>query len=157
MGNFEIYRDIILLALGLIGACLSVYNLLDARARRLRKVKVSFKLVYPLFKDDSIDGPLLKVLACNLGYRDVTITDLGIELPKRKTLAFLGETFLSHTDTLFPARLSDGEMAERHYICSGLNEGLKAGGISSPVKIKPFAVDTTGKRHYGKRKKWPHT
>ena len=96
MGNFEIYTDIILLALGLIGACLSVYNLLDARARRLRKVKVSFKLVYPLFKDDSIDGPLLKVLACNLGYRDVTITDLKLRafnlthsLPRKSSSSIL--------------------------------------------------------------------
>lgn len=158
MTAFEIYRDLILLTLGLIGTGLSVYNLIEARGRGLRRVRVYTETAMHTFTNGEIGDPFLKVVASNLGHRDVTISNLGIEITGGQTLALLDQdTFYGDRDTPIPTRLSDGEMAHRYYPYSWISSALWNGGIKKRTKIKPFVVDTAGQRHYGKAMSWDPT
>lgn len=47
MTNFEISRDVILLALGLFGTGLSIFNYVDAKAKDRRQLKVTLSSAIP--------------------------------------------------------------------------------------------------------------
>lgn len=125
-----------------------------AEHRRERRAQTAMHT----FTNGEIGDPFLKVIASNLGHRDVTISNLGIEIGGGQTLALLDQdTFYGDKDTPIPTRLSDGEMAHRYYPYSWISSALWNGGVKRRTKIKPFVVDTAGQRHYGKAMTWDPT
>lgn len=155
MTNFEIFRDLVLLFLGAFGAGLSIYNLAELRGRGVRRVRVFTETAMHTYHNGDIGPAFLKVTASNAGHRDVTLSNLGLEIPGKKTIALLeSNTFLGDPDTRMPAKLSDGDLAYRYYSYSGISHALRTAGLKGRVSIRPFVVDTAGERHYGKKFNW---
>lgn len=155
MTGFEITRDIVLLTLGAVGTILSLYNFWELRGRGLRHVRVTFGTAIPTYDNGQLGESFVSITAANTGHRDVTITNLGIELPKKKTLALLSsDNFPGIADTPVPIKLSDGEIACRYYPYESVNYAFNDYGIFSRKWIKPFAVDSSGRRHYGTKICW---
>lgn len=148
MTNFEIARDLVLLGLGITGTLLSIYNFVDARRRSSRRLQLSIKTVMPAYHNGKVGDPLFQVTVTNTGHRNVTVTNLGIELPGKRTLAKL-QQYPGFVDTATPSTLSDGEIATRHFGYRDLGEAIRTSNLTHKLKIKPFAVDSAGARHYG--------
>ena len=150
MMSFEISRDLLLLTLGVIGTSLSIYNLLESRGRGLRCVRVFIETAMHTYDNGEIGPPFLKVVATNSGHRDVTISNLGLEVPGKRVLATLNrDAFIGVPDTRTPTKLADGDLAHRFYEYAAISRACRDDGLSGKVKIRPFVVDTAGKRHYG--------
>lgn len=155
MTKFEIIRDLVLLSLGVVGTGLSLYNLFELRGRGMRRVRVFSETAMHTFDNGEIGPPFLKVIAANSGHRDVTVSNLGLEIPGKRVIATLQpDAFWGDPDTKTPVKLADGDLAHRYYAYSGISAACRNAGLNGKVKIKPFVVDTAGKRHYGKVMKW---
>lgn len=150
MTTFEIVRDLVLLVLGGTGAALSIYNFVDIRRRSSRRLKVSFMTNMP-FYEGKVGDPILKVTVTNLGQRNVTVTNLGIELPEKRTLATLHSGCPGFADSPMPATLADGEIAYRYFAYADLSKTIRNSDLPSKVDLKSFAVDSAGDRHYGEK------
>ncbi|WP_157617088.1 hypothetical protein [Thioclava pacifica] len=148
MSALEIARNVLPLLLGTIGTVLSIYNFLDARRKSARNLQLSINSAVPAYHDGHVGDPLFQVTATNTGHRNVTVTNLGLELPGNRTLALM-RSYPGFADTATPTTLSDGEIATRHFGYRDLAEAIRTTDLPAKVRIKPFAVDSAGKRHYG--------
>ncbi|MGI3167556.1 hypothetical protein ACRARG_00280 [Pseudooceanicola sp. C21-150M6] len=155
MTGFEIGRDLVLLALGVIGTGLSIYNLLESRGRGIRRVRVFAETAMHTYDNGEIGPPFLKVVAANSGHRDVTISNIGLEIPGKRVIATLNpDAFSGVPDTRTPTKLADGDLAHRFYEYTAISQACRDAGLQGKVSIHPFVVDTAGMRHYGKKLKW---
>ncbi|WP_158964497.1 hypothetical protein [Chachezhania sediminis] len=148
MSYVEMVRNVLPLLLGTIGTVLSIYNFVDARRKTARNLQLSINTALPTYHDGHIGEPLFQVTATNTGHRNVTVTNLGLELPGNRVLALM-QPYPGFVDTATPTTLSDGEIATRHFGYRDLAKAIRTSDLPSKVKIKPFAVDSAGKRHYG--------
>lgn len=154
MELFEPVRDLILLGVGMIGAVLGIINYLELRGRTRRRIKVRIEYAVPFYLEGKLGNQYLKVIATNIGHRDVTITNLGLELPKKRTLAYLqGDAFPTDPDTRMPVTLGDGEIAFKYYPSTEFSRGLVTKSLHLNSKVFPYADDSSGRRHYGKSKR----
>ncbi|WP_322887000.1 hypothetical protein U8C36_12200 [Sinorhizobium medicae] len=143
MTTFEIVRDAVLLAISVFGAGLSVFNYWEAKQKDRRQIKVVMSTIAPVY-GSSIGPAHAKIEATNIGYRDVTVSSLYIELSNGTTLANLDFGFPGLADTHLPMRLTDGETAHRSYSYAGIGEALLSSGRTSKQKIFPVCVDSSG-------------
>lgn len=151
MTTFQIVRDLVLLFLGGTGTVLSIYNFVDIRRRSSRKLQVSFNTVMLTYPGHGLGDPIFQVTATNLGQRNVTVTNLGIELPERRTLANLHAGYPGLDDTPTPTTLADGEIAFRYFSYADIANAIRSNKLPSKIKLKAFAVDSAGSRHYGSK------
>lgn len=151
MTTFEITRDLILLGLALFGAGLSVFNFFHARERERRKVRVCMNTVTPAYDDGTVGRPHARIEATNIGHRDVTVTNIYIELPNGgKMFAMTRDGLPGVRDTALPITLSDGDVAYFHAAYVDLAEALLSSGRDESLPLTPVAEDTSGGIHRGK-------
>lgn len=151
MNNFEIARDVILLALGLFGTGLSIFNYVDARAKNKRQIKVTLSTAMPAYGDGTVGLTYAKVEATNIGHRDVVITSLFLESSEggRLTTFEIG-VFPGIPDTRLPIVLTDGHTAHRFYAYRDIGEVLRNSRRNGKQKITPVCEDSSGGIHRGK-------
>jgi hypothetical protein len=146
--DFEIARDVVLLALGATGTILSIYNFVESRRRNSRRLQLSIQTTIPTYHSGELGAPLFQVTVTNTGQRNVTVTNLGLELPNKTTLA-ITEPYPGFEDTPTPRTLSDGEIATRYFGYHDLSQAIRSSRLDNKARIRPFAVDSAGTRHYG--------
>jgi len=128
---------------------LSIYNFFDIRKRSERRLQVSLQTVTLSSYEGILTEPVFRVAVTNLGQRNVTVTNLGLELPEGRTLATLHNGYRGLDDTVTPKTLADGEIAYRHLSYEDVAGAIQTSDLPLTVKLKPFAVDSAENRHYG--------
>lgn len=150
MSTFEIARDVILLALALFGAGLSVFNYFQAKGRDRRKLLVKLSTAVPTFDDGRIGRPYARVEVTNIGHRAVTVSNLYIEVPNGGRMFPMDDHGLAGIpDTQLPVTLGDGDTAYRHYAYTEIAQALEASDRPGNVTLTPVADDTAGGVHRG--------
>lgn len=150
MTNFEVARDVILLALGLFGTGLSIFNFIDAKAKDKRQVRVTRSTAIPTYHDGSMGLTYAKLEATNIGLRDVTVTSLFIETSGGgRMTSFESGVFPGVQDTVLPVLLSDGNSAFRFYAYRDIGEALVRSGRTGKQKLTPVCEDSSGTQHRG--------
>lgn len=134
----------------LYGAVLSTYNVVAQRNEKRHQLRVHLSFgfnVYGTPGGGSTLGPtVLSAEARNPGYRTVTITSVGLQLPNRRQM-FLD---LQSLTPPLPYDLEPG----RNYVAwveeKTVAETLKAEGLSGTVKLRGFYADALGSRFWSK-------
>lgn len=150
MTTFEIVRDLVLLALGLFGAALSIFNYVQAERREKRSVRVVMKTIMPTYFDGSIGAPHIQIEATNVGHRPVAITGISIMTPNGGRLVSMdGSSFPGVPDSALPATLGDGQSAQKTYAYIDVAQALARSGQETKVTLTPVAEDSSGGIHTG--------
>jgi hypothetical protein len=147
---FPELKDVVLFALSLWGAVLSTITWRKNAGRDRRSVSVQ---ALPAFADDYPDGrtgpSFVLIQATNIGHRDVTITNMGFELPDKRWLLVMDMNNIpGHINTQLPATLKDGQIASVGYLFQDLGSDLRRGG-SDKTSLRPFCLDSIGAVHRG--------
>lgn len=150
MTKFEIWRDVVLLAIALFGAGLSLFNYIDARRRDRRSVKVTMSTAIPAFDDGILGATFVRVSVTNTGVRPVNIVSLGLQLRNGSRLGSLAtDQMPGINDSRFPITLVDGEQASIFMMYKDIGRAVSGRGIAK-VEVIPVAEDSTGKLFQGK-------
>lgn len=150
MTKFEIWRDVLLLMLGLFGAGLSLFNYIDARRRDQRSVKVTMSSAIPAFDNGVLGATFIRISVTNTGVRPINIVSLGLQLKNGSRLASLAmDQMPGVNDSRFPVTLVDGEQASVFMMYRDIGLAVSDRGITG-VEVIPVAEDSTGAFYRGK-------
>ncbi|MEO5807883.1 hypothetical protein [Devosia sp.] len=151
MTAFEVIRDLVLLALGVFGAALSIFNYVQADRRERRTMRVAMNTVMPTYFDGTIGNPYVQIEATNTGHRPIAVTTMYILVPGGgKLVSMAGSTFPGVPDTGLPVTLTDGQSATKTYAYIDVARALSKSGRSTMVTLTPVAEDSSGGMHKGK-------
>ena len=138
---------IITLIIAIIGVIVSIYSVWNARQQNKREVKVSLRYGALL-----LARPLPRVIlsAKNTGNKTVTLSSMGLILPRKENNYFIPH----HPDTMglvtFPHDLKDGKNCDVYLEPKNLAEELRLEGFSGKIKVKGFYRDAIGRKYKSK-------
>lgn len=147
------YFSLVALIIAIIGAALGIINFLELKGRAKRRLKVKLEYAIPHYPNGQLGDQFIKIVVTNSGHRDVTVTNIGIELPEKRTLAWMQkDIFPIENDSTIPATISDGEAVFRYFPLIGVQLALKNAEVLESETVRVYADDSVGKRHYGQSK-----
>ena len=134
-----------LVALG--GLSLSLYNTFRLRRQDRRVVKMSMQQK-TIACEGRLGSSFLCLRATNVGYRDVTIEHIQLQVPDGRHLALM-ETGaqVGLEDTPLPATLVDGQSACAYISYGSIGRTLLRGDHPDTVMLTAACVDSVGGRY----------
>jgi hypothetical protein len=143
---------IITLIIAIYGALVSTYSVWGSRQEHKREIKV--ELAYGFMRNSLSEvSPLMLILsALNTGRRTVTLTSMGLILPKKdkKYLVFLQP----ESNVSFPYDLLEGKNCNVWTTTKELAEDLKREGYSGKISLKGYYKDAIGGEYKSKSLKF---
>jgi hypothetical protein len=136
------WQWIITSTIALYAASLTTYNVLAARKRDQRKVKVAVSWGAPTY-GDQLGEPTIFLTASNPGHHPVTLVAAGFNLPNKKQLALLQPD----GTVRLPYELKAGQNCILWITVKEMAERLHSAGCSGKVHIVGFYRDATDKVH----------
>ena len=138
----QYWQWIITSTIALYAASLTTYNVLSARKKDQRKIKVAVSWGAPTYGTE-LGEPTIFVTASNSGHRPVTLVAAGFNLPNRKQLALMEPD----GTVRLPYELKEGQHCILWITVKEISERLRAAGCSGKMKIVGFYRDATDKVH----------
>ncbi|MGA2158668.1 MAG: hypothetical protein ABSG90_05580 [Dehalococcoidia bacterium] len=139
--------QIVIAIVALYGAVISTYNLVIARSKGKRKIKVQLSygyfiagasvVTYPTYSDLSTH---LIVGIVNIGFRPVTVKQLHFTLPKHNEKLMVRRP-QSHVE--LPHEFTEGEACTFWIELGDIVGGIYSLGYEKPMKLAISALDTT--------------
>jgi hypothetical protein len=144
------FKDGALFIVAIYGAVLSTINYWRARQKDRRSIRVVLNTVMPTY-GASLGPPFFCLQAVNMGHRVSLVSVLTLQLPDRRRIwPICSNQVAGMNDTSFPARLAEGEVAQRYISYEDVGNALMAHGIVTKTKLTPICEDTTGGQYAGK-------
>lgn len=138
---------IIALIIATYGAIVSTYSVWNARQQNKREVKVSLNYGLILLHQQL---PRLILSAKNTGNKTVTLSSMGLILPRKKNNLFTP----IRPDTMglvtFPHDLDAGKDCSVYFELKNLAEELRLEGFSGKINLKGYFRDAIGNTYKGK-------
>lgn len=142
---------IITLIIAIYGALLSSYSVWASKQEKKREIKV--QLSYGFHAGPPSVGPMMLIIsALNTGQKRVTLTSMGLILPKKdeKFLTFLRPD----SNVNFPCDLIEGKGCDVWVTTKELAVDLKHEGYSGKVSLKGYYRDAIGGEYRSKSLKF---
>jgi len=143
--------DIIITLIAVYGAILSTYTIWNARKEHKREIRVELAYgfsTHPL----SPKGLLLILTALNTGSKTVTLTSMGLILPRKdkKYCTFLRP----NSNVSFPYDLPEEKNCSVWIDTKELAENLKQEGYSGEINLKGYYGDALSGKYESKQLKF---
>jgi hypothetical protein len=140
---------IITLVIASYGAILSTYSVWSKRKEQKRELKVLLR--YGVVSNSILShrpSTMLFICALNTGKKTVTLTSMGLILPRKDKNYF---TFIRpDSNVSFPHDLLEGKSCDVWTETKKLAENLKQEGFSGKIKLKGYYGDAIGRRYKSK-------
>jgi len=140
---------IITLLIASYGAILSTYSVWSKRKEQKRELKVLLRygvVSNPILSHRPL--PMLFISALNTGKKTVTLTSMGLILPRKDKNYF---TFIRpNSHASFPHDLLEGKSCDVWIETKELAENLEQEGFSGKIKLKGYYGDAIGRRYKSK-------
>ena len=147
--EFSGWDIIITLVIASYGAILSTYSVWSKRKEQRREPKVSLRYgvrLNPILGHRS--PPRLIIRAVNSEKETVTLTSMGLILPRRDNNLF--SPYVPNSDVSFPHDLLGGKNCDVWFETKELAENLKREGFSGKIKLKGYYGDAIGRMYKSK-------
>jgi hypothetical protein len=133
---------IITLLIAIYGALLSTYSVWTARQEHKREIKVELSYGFMRNPLSGVSPPMLLLSASNTGTKTVTLTSMGLILPRKdkKYLIFAQP----ESNVSFPCDLLEGKNCNVWVTTKELAEDLKREGYSGRISLKGYYRDAIG-------------
>lgn len=140
-----ITRENITLLIAMWGAVLATYKIISDYRKNVRSIKV--QLAYGFVTRGNQVGPtILNIQANNIGYRDITLSSVGLILNNESQLLIMDP----QSNVQFPHTLGEGKSCIVWKEQRELAQELKNNGLSGEVKIKGFYRSAIGRVYKSK-------
>jgi len=148
--EFTNWDIIITLIIAVYGAILSTYSIWSERQEHKREIKV--RLSYGFIRNvlGQVSPTMIILEALNKGSKTVTLSSMGLILPKKKYL------FLARPNSYvtFPHDLLDGKNVNVWLETKELAGDLKNEGYSGRIRLRGYYNDAIGNRYISKSVKF---
>jgi len=140
---FNIGLDVVItLIIAIYGALLSTYSIWNARQEHKREIKVELSYGFMRNPLSGVSPPMLFLSALNTGTKTVTLSSMGLILPRKdkKYLIFVQP----ESSVSFPYDLPEGKSCSVWITTKELAEDLKREGYSGRISLKGYYRDAIG-------------